>query len=458
MKPRRALRSALLVLTLLAAPVAARAANVNVNVGGSGLIYSPSTVTIQAGDTVTWTNVGGTHNVASDTGAFRCANGCDGDGGNGAVSGSAWHATRQFNQAGTFGYHCDLHGAPGSGMHGTVVVQDAPNPDTPGTLRFTSTAVSVSEAVGNATVKVSRVNGDDGAASVSWTAAAGTAAAGTDFTAASGTLSWGDGDDADKSFQVHIVNDSLQEGSETVLLTLSNPTGADLDAARKSATLTIQDNDGNPGNVPPAPTALTAAATSTTEITLSWHDVTNETGYLIERKKLNGAYQEIGSVGANVTTFVAGGLEEATGYTFRVRAENAAGRSPYSNEATASTNAQVAPCTPSATVLCLSNNRFEARLTWRSASESGDGRAVPLPASPDSGLFYFKDIGNIEMLIKVLNACSFSPNLWVFYAATTNVELIVTVVDTQTGKTQTYYNPLNTAAPPVQDTSAFLCP
>jgi hypothetical protein len=398
--------------------------------------------------------------VAADNGSFRCADGCDGAGGNGNLSDAAWHATVQFNTAGTFGYHCQAHGGPGTGMHGTVIVQGAPPPpDTPGTLRFTTLASSVSEAVGNATVKVSRVDGDDGAASVTWTAAAGTATAGADFTAATGTLTWAANDDADKSFQVHIINDTAQEGNETVLLTLSNAAGAALDNARKSATLTIQDNDSTSGGVPPAPTALTATATSKSEITLAWHDVTGEDGYLIERKKLgSAAFQQIGSVNANVTSFIAGGLEEATAYTFRVRAQNSAGNSPYSNEAAAATDALVAPCVASSTVLCLTNGRFAVHLTWRSASQSGDGHTVPLPAAPDSGLFYFEQSSNIEMLIKVLNACSFTPNYWVFFAATTNVELVVTVSDTQTGKTRVYFNPLNTAALPVQDTSAFNCP
>ena len=45
--------------------------------------YEPSTLTINVGDTVTFTNTSGFHNVVSDADsvtAFRCANGCDGDG------------------------------------------------------------------------------------------------------------------------------------------------------------------------------------------------------------------------------------------------------------------------------------------------------------------------------------------------------------------------------------------
>ena len=85
---------------------------------------------------------------------------------------------------------------------------------------------------------------------------------------------------------------------------------------------------------------------------------------------------------------------------------------------------------------------------------------VPLPSAPDSGLFYFFAPSNIEMLIKVLNACVPPFNrYWVFFAATTNVEFGVVVTDTQNGKTRAYYNPLNRTAPPVQDVDAFAtCP
>ena len=45
------------------------------------LTFSPSSLTINAGDTVTFTNAGGFHNAVIDTGSgtLRCASGCDGD-------------------------------------------------------------------------------------------------------------------------------------------------------------------------------------------------------------------------------------------------------------------------------------------------------------------------------------------------------------------------------------------
>jgi plastocyanin len=145
----------------------------------------------------------------------------------------------------------------------------------------------------------------------------------------------------------------------------------------------------------------------------------------------------------------------------------AAGTVPYHCDVhlfmTGTVNVAAAPseCVPSATTLCLNNGRFEVRTHWRSASQSGDATAVPLDFAPDSGLFYFFSPTNIEMLVKVLNACvpALGNKYWVFFAATTDVELTVTVTDTQTGTSKVYTNPLGKAAAPVQDTNAFpTCP
>ena len=145
----------------------------------------------------------------------------------------------------------------------------------------------------------------------------------------------------------------------------------------------------------------------------------------------------------------------------------AAGSFPYHCEVhtfmTGTVNVAAAPsvCVPSATTLCLNNGRFEVKTRWRTANDSGDATAVPLDFAPDSGLFYFFSPTNIEMLVKVLNACvpALGNKYWVFFAATTNVELTVTVTDTQTGRFKVYTNPLGKAAAPVQDTSAFdTCP
>ena len=98
----------------------------NVQAGGSQLEFVPRELSIAPGDTVTWINLGGFHNVVADDGRFRCANGCDGQGGNGAPSSQIWRATLSFADAGRFGYFCEPHGHPGGGMFGTITVVAAP--------------------------------------------------------------------------------------------------------------------------------------------------------------------------------------------------------------------------------------------------------------------------------------------------------------------------------------------
>ncbi len=117
-------------------------------------------------------------------------------------------------------------------------------------------------------------------------------------------------------------------------------------------------------------------------------------------------------------------------------------------------------CLPSTDALCLQDDRFTVRTRWRTMF-GGTGKApiVPGLSSDDSGLFYFFDDDNWEILLKVLNGCGVNDRFWVFAAATTNVEYTITVTDTQTQQAKSYFNPMGPAAQPIQDTSAFAtCP
>lgn len=112
-----------------------------------------------------------------------------------------------------------------------------------GALRFTQASFNVPEESGVATITVRRHQGTTGAVSVEWEAAPGSATD-ADFVPATGVLEWGDGDGAEKSFDVELVDDDEAEGLETVLLTLRNPTGgASLFFAPTEATLRILPSD-----------------------------------------------------------------------------------------------------------------------------------------------------------------------------------------------------------------------
>ena len=114
-------------------------------------------------------------------------------------------------------------------------------------------------------------------------------------------------------------------------------------------------------------------------------------------------------------------------------------------------------CTSDATALCLSGARFRVSAAWQTGTQSGQGMAVPLTG--DTGYFWFFSSSNVEMVVKVLDGCSFNEHKWVFAGGLTNVEVTLTVTDTQTGAVRTYVNPASTAFLPIQDTSAFsTCP
>jgi hypothetical protein len=79
--------------------------------------------------------------------------------------------------------------------------------------------------------------------------------------------------------------------------------------------------------------------------------------------------------------------------------------------------------------------------------------------TPNTGYFWFFDATNIEVILKVLDACSFNDRYWVFAAGLTDVRAEVRVVDTLTDAVRVYVNPLGTAFLPIQDTGAFAsCP
>lgn len=114
---RRGVAAAALALcALLAAFFAQRPASAaDGSVSIASFAFSPASVTINVGDSVTWTNnqAGVSHAVTSDTGAFDSGT---------LSSGGVFSHT--FSTAGTFAYHCNIHPS----MQGTVIVQSATGP------------------------------------------------------------------------------------------------------------------------------------------------------------------------------------------------------------------------------------------------------------------------------------------------------------------------------------------
>ncbi len=74
----------------------------------------------------------------------------------------------------------------------------------------------------------------------------------------------------------------------------------------------------------PAAPSFTATAVSGTQIKLSWQNVSRANGYLVD-EWINGAWQQIASLGSGNTGYIVSGLSAGTTYYFDVAATNSAG-------------------------------------------------------------------------------------------------------------------------------------
>jgi uncharacterized repeat protein (TIGR01451 family) len=98
------------------------------------------------------------------------------------------------------------------------------------------------ENTGTVTITVTRTGGSDCTVSVNYTTADGTAVAGADYTATSGTLTFGPGV-LSQSFTVAILDDAISEPIEDFTVTLTNPSGGATLLAPTVETVTIVDDD-----------------------------------------------------------------------------------------------------------------------------------------------------------------------------------------------------------------------
>jgi TolB protein len=105
-------------------------------------------------------------------------------------------------------------------------------------LQFMNDGYSAQEG-SSATITVQRFGYTTGTSTIDYATVDGTAKAGADYVATSGTLRFNPGE-SQKSFTVPIIYDKTPEPSETINLTLTNPTGSTA-RGRQTAVLTISD-------------------------------------------------------------------------------------------------------------------------------------------------------------------------------------------------------------------------
>lgn len=99
-------------------------------------------------------------------------------------------------------------------------------------------------------------------------------------------------------------------------------------------------------------------------------------------------------------------------------------------------------------------NRFRVTVLWQD-QEGNVGTGEPVVLTNDTGYFWFFDIANVEIVVKVLDACGVNGHFWIFAAGLTDVAVELVVEDLQTGDIRSFFNSVGQPFQPVQDTSAF---
>ncbi|MBN1672629.1 MAG: fibronectin type III domain-containing protein [Kiritimatiellae bacterium] len=134
--------------------------------------------------------------------------------------------------------------------------------------------------------------------------------------------------------------------------------------------------------LPAAPDGLIATAVSASRIDLKWTDASdNETSFKIDRRQSGTAeWIRIASPGANATAYSDPGLPADTHFYYQVKAYNAAGNSPYSNIADATTGSDV-PAAPSA-LTATAVSPTEVALSWQDNSGNETGFKIRRGTDP----------------------------------------------------------------------------
>ncbi|WP_421939882.1 Calx-beta domain-containing protein [Pedobacter sp.] len=122
---------------------------------------------------------------------------------------------------------------------GTITDNDA------ATVSITATPASVNEGAGNATFTVTLTGAVQSAFTVDYSTFSGTALSGTDFTSATGTITFPAGSTSGTAltFNVPITDDNLLESAETFSGTISNVSGGLVTIANATSVATVNDND-----------------------------------------------------------------------------------------------------------------------------------------------------------------------------------------------------------------------
>lgn len=155
---------------------------------------------------------------------LRCASRCRTDGTESTTPYGGFRIARRDPNANiTMGYRTLRSEA--SSIHGPITINTT-GPDTPGLVMFKSSTATVDANAGSITLTVMRMGGTFGTATVDYATFDNTAFAGTDYSSATGTLHWADGDNTNRIITASISSNSSASENKTFSVLLSNATGA----------------------------------------------------------------------------------------------------------------------------------------------------------------------------------------------------------------------------------------
>ncbi len=100
--------------------------------------------------------------------------------------------------------------------------------------------------------------------------------------------------------------------------------------------------------------------------------------------------------------------------------------------------AAAAVCKPGKNTLCFLGGRYKAEVDWRNQFNGASGRGGAIRSSDITGLVYFTDSSNIELVVKMLD---FGGPIKAFYGALSDLEYTLRLTEMATGETKTYFNP-----------------
>ena len=280
----------------------------------------------------------------------------------------------------------------------------------------------------------------------------GGAKAGTDYTAAKGTLTFPAGSTA-RRIRVPVTDDHRYEAApETFTLTLRRPVNATLAGGGSSLRVTgtiLDDDDG-----PPAASFELFGAACAEELCRTRTGVPVEFADTSTGKVLSRVW-ELGDGTRSRSRRPVHAWSSAGFYEVTLSVSDGATTSAASRVFLVEASEPEGTCVANARIRCLRDSRYAVTVDWKKADGEGSAGRVVYAGTNESGLFTFFSRENWEVLIKVLDGCSMNGHVWVYGTSTTDLGYVIRVTDTATGAVKEYRNEPGQPAPAITDAAAF---